>query len=64
MTSESSNQAHKVGVLIYRGVDVLDFAGPIEVLSNVTHNRSLEDSDRMFDIKIIACSSKSELQAR
>jgi len=58
MSSASPNQYYKVGVLLFPGADILDFAGPIEVLSHVSHNRNPDNPDRMFDIKIIACSAK------
>jgi transcriptional regulator GlxA family with amidase domain len=54
MTSESSNKYYRVGVLLIPGGDLLDFAGPIEVLSHVSHNRSPDSPDRMFEIKTIA----------
>ncbi|KAJ5451649.1 DJ-1 domain InhA-type [Penicillium cf. griseofulvum] len=55
MSSESSNKYYKVGVLLFPGSDILDFAGPIEVLSHVSHNRNPESPDRMFEIKTVAC---------
>ncbi|KAJ5146473.1 uncharacterized protein N7515_001037 [Penicillium bovifimosum] len=57
MPSESSNKYYKVGVLLIPGGDILDFAGPIEVLSHVSHNRNPDDPDRMFEIKTIAGTS-------
>ncbi|KAJ5958080.1 uncharacterized protein N7479_005230 [Penicillium vulpinum] len=56
MSSESSNKYYKVGVLLFPDGDILDFAGPIEVLSHVSHNRNPDSPDRMFEIKTIACS--------
>lgn len=56
MSSESPNKYYKVGVLLFPGADILDFAGPIEVLSHVSHNRNPDSPDRMFEIKTIACS--------
>ncbi|KAJ5851429.1 uncharacterized protein N7529_010814 [Penicillium soppii] len=58
MSSASSNQYYKVGVLLFPGADILDFAGPIEALSHVSHNRNTSNPDRMFDITTIACSAK------
>ncbi|KAJ5775107.1 uncharacterized protein N7511_000118 [Penicillium nucicola] len=52
--SASPNQYYKVGVLLFPGADILDFAGPIEVLSHVSHNRNPDNPDRMFDITTIA----------
>ncbi|KAJ5318077.1 hypothetical protein PENANT_c004G07723 [Penicillium antarcticum] len=54
MSSASPNQYYKVGVLLFPGVDILDFAGPIEVFSHVSHNRNPDNPDRMFDVKTIA----------
>ncbi|KAJ5563038.1 hypothetical protein N7535_002514 [Penicillium sp. DV-2018c] len=57
MSSESPKQYYRVGVLLFPGGDILDFAGPIEVLSHVSHNRNPDDPDRMFEIKTIAAST-------
>jgi transcriptional regulator GlxA family with amidase domain len=54
--SSESYKYYKVGVLLFPGADILDFAGPIEVLSHVSHNQNPENPDRMFDIKTVACS--------
>ncbi|KGO40448.1 DJ-1 domain, InhA-type [Penicillium expansum] len=56
MSSGFPNKYYKVGVLLFPGADILDFAGPIEVLSHVSHNRNPESPDRMFEIKTVACS--------
>ncbi|OQE82691.1 hypothetical protein PENNAL_c0035G01350 [Penicillium nalgiovense] len=56
MSPESINEYYKVAVLLFPGVDILDFAGPIEVLSHVSHNRNPERPDRMFEIKTVGCS--------
>ncbi|CAI7599462.1 unnamed protein product [Penicillium discolor] len=56
MSFESPNKYYKVGVLLFPGADILDFAGPIEVLSHVSHNRNPDSPDRMFEIKTVACS--------
>ena len=50
-----SSQKHyyKVGILLFNGVDILDFAGPIEILSHVSHNRNPDAPDRMFEIVTI-----------
>lgn len=47
----------KVGVLLFEGVDLLDFAGPMEVLSHVLHNRNPDDPDPMFKIETMARTS-------
>jgi len=50
----SASQYYKVGVLLFQGADVLDFAGPMEVLSHVSHNRNPDQPDRMFTLETIA----------
>ncbi|GKU23073.1 unnamed protein product [Fusarium langsethiae] len=37
-----------VGVLVFEGVDILDFAGPIEIFSHVSHNKNPDDPDRVY----------------
>ncbi|KAJ5165596.1 uncharacterized protein N7500_007426 [Penicillium coprophilum] len=56
MSSASPNKYYKVAVLLFPGADILDFAGPIEVLSHVSHNRNPENPDRMFEITTVASS--------
>ncbi|KAJ5837066.1 hypothetical protein N7447_003092 [Penicillium robsamsonii] len=56
MSSESPQKYYKVAVLLFPGADILDFAGPIEVLSHVSHNQNPENPNRMFEIKTVACS--------
>lgn len=53
----SVNQYYKVGVLLFNGGDILDFAGPMEVLSHVSHNRNPDQPDRMFAVETIARTS-------
>lgn len=47
---------YKVAVLVFEGADILDFTGPIEILSHVSHNlnQSQEEPDRVFRIEIVA----------
>lgn len=52
-----SKPYYKVGVLLFERGDILDFAGPMEVLSHVSHNRNPDEPDRMFKIETIARSS-------
>ncbi|CAI7608861.1 unnamed protein product [Penicillium bialowiezense] len=58
MTSQTSKNYYKVGVLLFPGVDILDFAGPIEVFSHVLNNQNLDDPDKLFKIKTISCSTE------
>lgn len=57
MSTMPGKQYYSVGVLLFQGVDILDFAGPMEVLSHVSHNRNPDDPDRMFTIQTIAQTS-------
>lgn len=57
MSSTSENEYYKVGVLLFEKADILDFTGPMEVLSHVSHNRNPDDPDRMFMIETIARSA-------
>ncbi|KAJ5134833.1 hypothetical protein N7448_000144 [Penicillium atrosanguineum] len=52
--SSTASQYYKVGVLLFQGADILDFAGPMEVLSHVSHNRDPNQPDRMFTLETIA----------
>ncbi|KAB8073285.1 class I glutamine amidotransferase-like protein [Aspergillus leporis] len=47
---------YKVAIILYNGVDILDFTGPIEVLSDVKHtpNPTTQAQDRAFTITTIA----------
>ncbi|KAJ5992175.1 ThiJ/PfpI family protein [Penicillium sp. IBT 35674x] len=51
MSSTPEKYYAKVGVLLFEGADLLDFAGPMEVLSHVLHNRNPDDPDPMFKIE-------------
>ncbi|KAJ5907153.1 Isonitrile hydratase-like protein xanA [Penicillium subrubescens] len=57
MSTTTDKQYYHVGVLLFQGADILDFAGPMEVLSHVSHNRNPDDPDRIFTINTIAQSS-------
>ncbi|CAI7600512.1 unnamed protein product [Penicillium manginii] len=57
MAAIETKQYYRVGVLLFQGVDILDFTGPMEVLSHVSHNRNPDKPDRMFIIETIAQTS-------
>jgi putative intracellular protease/amidase len=57
MSTMPGKQYYTVGVLLFQGADILDFAGPMEVLSHVSQNRNPDDPDRMFTIQTIAQTS-------
>lgn len=54
MSTIPAKSYYKVGVLLFERGDILDFAGPMEVLSHVSHNRNPDDPDRMFTVETIA----------
>lgn len=47
-------RTYKVGVLLFERVDILDVAGPIEILSHASHNKNPDAPDRMFQAVTIA----------
>ncbi|RMJ28786.1 ThiJ PfpI family protein [Aspergillus sp. HF37] len=47
-------RTYKVGVLLFDRVDILDVAGPIEILSHASHNKNPDVPDRMFWVVTIA----------
>ncbi|KAF2195907.1 class I glutamine amidotransferase-like protein [Zopfia rhizophila CBS 207.26] len=56
MSQHLGNQDKKyfnVAILIFHGVDILDFAGPLEILSHVSHNQNPEAPDRVYRFTII-----------
>ncbi|KAF7715704.1 Uncharacterized protein PECH_008532 [Penicillium ucsense] len=57
MSHLTDKQYYHVGVLLFPGVDILDFAGPMEVLSHALHNRNPDEPDRMFLFITIARTS-------
>ncbi|KAJ5114001.1 ThiJ/PfpI family protein [Penicillium angulare] len=52
--ASDQNQYYKVAVLVYEAADLLDFTGPMEVLSHALHNHNPDDPDPMFTIETIA----------
>ncbi|KAF5646713.1 DJ-1 domain protein [Fusarium tjaetaba] len=49
----TSAKLHNVGVLVFDGVDILDFAGPIEIFSHVSHNKNPDNPDRIYKCQTI-----------
>ncbi|KAJ5580293.1 Cytochrome monooxygenase xanG [Penicillium hispanicum] len=45
---------YRVGVLVFEGADILDFTGPIEVLSHASYARDSGEANPVFKIQIIA----------
>jgi transcriptional regulator GlxA family with amidase domain len=54
MSSTPEKYYARTAVLLFEGADLLDFAGPMEVLSHVLHNQNPDDPDQMFKIETIA----------
>ncbi|KAJ5935821.1 ThiJ/PfpI family protein [Penicillium verhagenii] len=56
MSAPSPKKNYKVAVLIYGGANILDFTGPMQVMSHITHNRNTDDPDpdHVFEVKTIA----------
>ncbi|KAF5572252.1 DJ-1 domain-containing protein [Fusarium pseudoanthophilum] len=49
----TSAKLYNVGVLVFDGVDILDFAGPIEIFSHVSHNKNPDNPDRIYKCQTI-----------
>ncbi|KAF5643194.1 DJ-1 domain protein [Fusarium sp. NRRL 52700] len=49
----TSAKRYNVGILVFDGVDILDFAGPIEVFSHVSHNKNPDNPDRVYKCRTI-----------
>ncbi|SCV57115.1 related to ThiJ/PfpI family protein [Fusarium fujikuroi] len=49
----ASAKHYSVGVLVFDGVDILDFAGPIEIFSHASHNKSPDNPDRIYKCQTI-----------
>ncbi|KAJ5548942.1 hypothetical protein N7513_006176 [Penicillium frequentans] len=54
MTSVAAKYRFKVGVLIFQGVDLLDFTGPLEIFSLALNNKNPDNPDRVFDVVTIS----------
>lgn len=50
----STKKVHQVAVVIYNGCDILDFAGPVEMLTHVYYNLNPRDPELAFNIKLVA----------
>ena len=53
MTSQSKPE-YQVAVLVFNGVDVLDFTGPVEMLSHFSYNSNPDAPERAFKMHLIA----------
>jgi len=50
----STKKVHQVAVVLYNGVDILDFAGPVEMLTSVSHVPDPRHPEPAFSIHVIA----------
>ncbi|KAL8966039.1 MAG: hypothetical protein Q9183_003553, partial [Haloplaca sp. 2 TL-2023] len=48
------NRVYEVGILLYDGADLLDFAGPHGVLSHVSYNNNPISPEHVFNIQLIS----------
>lgn len=49
----SGKMYFEVAVLVFHGVDMLDFVGPVEVLSHASHNRNPDAPDRVYRFTMV-----------
>jgi transcriptional regulator GlxA family with amidase domain len=47
------SKRYNVAILLFAGVDILDFAGPIEIFSHVSINKNPDNPDRTYKISTI-----------
>jgi putative intracellular protease/amidase len=52
--TQGTKPTYRVAVLLFPGADVLDYAGPIEMLSSATHNKDFNAPEPVFDIQTVA----------
>ena len=53
-SSAAAKPTYRVAVLLFADADILDFAGPIEVLSHAIHNRNREVPEPIFSVETIS----------
>jgi putative intracellular protease/amidase len=51
--TSSAKPTLRVAVLLFAGADILDYAGPIEVLTHATHNHSPDAPQPIFSIQTV-----------
>ncbi|KAL8712029.1 MAG: hypothetical protein Q9220_003725 [cf. Caloplaca sp. 1 TL-2023] len=56
-----AQRIYEVGILLFQGADLLDFAGPHGVLSHVSYNNNPVSPEHVFNIRFIA--AKEEVTA-
>ncbi len=51
--TSSTKPCHRVAVLLFPEADILDYAGPIEILSHATHNQNRDAPEPVFAIETV-----------
>lgn len=54
MASQTPQKVHQVAVILFNRADILDFAGPVEILTNTIYNEDILNPDNAFKIHMIA----------
>ena len=54
MTGSTSKPVYQVAVLMFNGVDILDFAGPVEMLSHISYNHNPDSPEHVFQFQLVA----------
>ena len=50
----SNKKVYNVAVLLFKAADILDFAGPLEILSHTLYNTDIENPEPVFKPTTIA----------
>ena len=54
ITTTTSKPIYRAAVLVFPGADILDYAGPAEILSHAIYNRNPEHPESIFSVETIA----------
>ena len=50
----SDKRVYRVAILAFNGTDILDFAGPLEMLSGTIYNTDIEHPEPVFKATVVA----------
>ncbi|KAL8794667.1 MAG: hypothetical protein Q9195_002742 [Heterodermia aff. obscurata] len=50
----SDKKVYRVAVLVFNGTDILDFAGPLEMLTHTMYNTDIDHPEKVFESTVIA----------
>lgn len=53
----TSKPVYQVAVLMFNGVDILDYAGPVEMLSHISYNHNPDAPEHAFQFHLVADSN-------